>query len=422
MWWLLWKLRAIANNLFLTFFGYLLPALCSAKAVVSNKDDDIHEWLTYWIVFSFFIFFESLIDFILWKIPFYHELKVLLICWLTLPRTQGAYKLYINIIQPYFERYEEDIDAKISDVSNEIKHHSLKYGKKILWNVVLGSGETGGAAAAAVLGPVQALLGIELIRNTFNLPQFGIPDTVTEIDVPKNQSQVNLFLQSLKSSSLALRLTFANSGKDLSGGGIDCQCRLTGKFYLELTLSEQGAFLSDTQRQERTAIFSRLSRRSSRPSAGSSVYVLSLLDIHSVQTVELEDEEEGGGSSSSDLQQTPLTSIGITFLTKELVEEILFIQPASPPPSSADSWSPLDLSSALVTPSPLAVAAGAGSALESLSSLSHCFQILSSRSRGLVWKKLQIIFLLFARLHGSLLLSRAWDTWKSAPPRLRDGR
>jgi hypothetical protein len=415
MWWLLWKLRAIANNFLLTFFGYLLPALCSAKAVVSNKDDDIHEWLTYWIVFSFFIFFESLIDFILWKIPFYHELKVLLICWLTLPRTQGAYKLYVNVIQPYFERYEDHIDAKINDVSNEIKHHSLKYGKKILWNVVLGGGETGGAAAAAVLGPVQALLGIELIRNTINLPQFGIPDTVTEIDVPKNQSQVNLFLQSLKSSSLALRLTFGEEGR----GYVDCQCRLLGKFYLEITLSDQGGFLTDSLRQERRAIFTKLSRRSTRPSTASSVHVLSLLDIHSVQTVELEEEEDGDGShSSSSLEQpSQLSSIGITFLTKELTEEILFIQPSPPSPSlSSADWSPRDLSSALTTvtspPSPHPLLA-----LESLASLSNCFQILSSRSRGLVWKKLQIISLLFAKLHGFLLLSRAWDTWRSLAPR-----
>jgi hypothetical protein len=84
------RLRSLVYSVFFPFFAYFLPALFSTKAVICRNDDDLKEWLTYWSVFSFFILSEFIFDFMLKKIPFYYELKILLVCWLTLPRTQGV--------------------------------------------------------------------------------------------------------------------------------------------------------------------------------------------------------------------------------------------------------------------------------------------------------------------------------------------
>jgi len=60
------------------------------------------------------MFLQSLIN----RIPFYWELKVVGILWLTHPSTQGAYKLY-NWIHPHFVKHERTISSTFEHVSSQ---------------------------------------------------------------------------------------------------------------------------------------------------------------------------------------------------------------------------------------------------------------------------------------------------------------
>ena len=50
--------------------------------------------------------------------PFYHELKVVFILWLTLPQFRGATKMYRRFLAPTLEIYENDIDGHL-DVARQ---------------------------------------------------------------------------------------------------------------------------------------------------------------------------------------------------------------------------------------------------------------------------------------------------------------
>jgi uncharacterized membrane protein YccF (DUF307 family) len=427
-WWLLFHLHSILITLLLTLFGYLLPALCSAKAVLSNSNDDIQEWLTYWIVLICYLTAESFFSIIFLDVQFffYYELKLLIICWLTFPQTQGAYLISRKLILPFFHKYEQKIDENITTITSNLTVFAFKHLQKVLWTLLFGGNDfraffahvpsqaPSPSMAAAILGSssaVQAFLGssysvtaIQSFLSPFGIP---IPNIVTEIDTPKNQSQVNLFLSSLKNSRLMLDINDSPGSGD-SAAFLTCHCRLLGKFYLELTFL--GTSLSSAP--ERYQMLDVLCHKTS---ASSSVKILSILDIHSVQTVDLDDlAEEGEGDDDGEWDPAgniassrpvstrsiksvrlatppPLSSISITFITNDHHEQLLYLK-----------LSPLSELS-VENPSPALE-------METLASLSNCFQILSSRSRGLVWKKLQLLFLLLRR---SLLLT-AWLKWTAA--------
>lgn len=89
------SLRYSLCSLLLCCFGYLFPALNTIRAVLSvgtdENDDEIAEWLTYWVVLGVFYLLEVVCDLFMWHVPLYLEGKVVLVCWLTFPRSQGEY-------------------------------------------------------------------------------------------------------------------------------------------------------------------------------------------------------------------------------------------------------------------------------------------------------------------------------------------
>ncbi|KIM32958.1 hypothetical protein M408DRAFT_189793 [Serendipita vermifera MAFF 305830] len=81
--------------------GWLLPAYLSFKAIETKGTDDDIQWLTYWVVFGFFNFLESIaLRPVLYYFPFYYAFKTLFVLWLQLPATKGARTLYINVLRP----------------------------------------------------------------------------------------------------------------------------------------------------------------------------------------------------------------------------------------------------------------------------------------------------------------------------------
>jgi receptor expression-enhancing protein 5/6 len=99
--------------------AFLYPAYQSFKAVRESNPEKHAQWLTYWIVNSYFTVFELFGDSLLSWIPFYHELKVALLIWLVTPRFNGAEKIYKQVIHPYLVHYEKDIDQSLSTIREQ---------------------------------------------------------------------------------------------------------------------------------------------------------------------------------------------------------------------------------------------------------------------------------------------------------------
>ena len=104
------------------FFAYLYPAYQSYKVI--KKDDTIlhTQWLTFWIVCTYFTFIEMFGDTLLSWLPLYYEAKIILLIWLAAPQFQGAAKIYDKLLYPYLYHYEKEIDEAIV----QMKHQSLQ--------------------------------------------------------------------------------------------------------------------------------------------------------------------------------------------------------------------------------------------------------------------------------------------------------
>ncbi|KZO99650.1 hypothetical protein CALVIDRAFT_476731 [Calocera viscosa TUFC12733] len=86
------------------FIGWLLPAYLSFRALESKETDDDIQWLTYWVVFGFFNFLESVaLSLVLYYFPFYYVFKTAFIVWLQLPATRGARTLYLSVARPLLD-------------------------------------------------------------------------------------------------------------------------------------------------------------------------------------------------------------------------------------------------------------------------------------------------------------------------------
>ncbi|PCH33154.1 hypothetical protein WOLCODRAFT_134949 [Wolfiporia cocos MD-104 SS10] len=83
--------------------GWVLPAYLSVKAIESPGHQDDVQWLTYWVVFGFFNFYESLaLRVVLYYFPWYFVFKSVFILWLQLPAFRGAQSLYGTVVRPVF--------------------------------------------------------------------------------------------------------------------------------------------------------------------------------------------------------------------------------------------------------------------------------------------------------------------------------
>jgi receptor expression-enhancing protein 5/6 len=66
--------------------GWALPCYLSFKALESPGHQDDVQWLTYWVVFGFFNFLESIaLRMVLYYFPWYFAFKTVFILWLQLP-------------------------------------------------------------------------------------------------------------------------------------------------------------------------------------------------------------------------------------------------------------------------------------------------------------------------------------------------
>jgi len=86
--------------------GWALPAYLSHRAIETPGHEDDIQWLTYWTVFGFFTFIESLaLRPVLYYIPYYFPIKTAFVLWLQLPTTKGAVTFHHSVIKPVVNNF-----------------------------------------------------------------------------------------------------------------------------------------------------------------------------------------------------------------------------------------------------------------------------------------------------------------------------
>lgn len=84
---------------------FVLPIYWTLKAVELRLKQEDKQWLTYWLIWTFFYFLDLTFSKILNKFPNFYLIKLLFFIWLFLPSTMGAQYLYHNFFSSYSDRF-----------------------------------------------------------------------------------------------------------------------------------------------------------------------------------------------------------------------------------------------------------------------------------------------------------------------------
>lgn len=132
-----WWLRITLSRLLFVLFGLFLPALDSARSIINNDAESIREFLTYWCVLGIVLYLEASLNMFSALKNWPPESKVMFTLWLTLPQFQGAFRIYSYILQPLFEKHEDQIDKHLSVLGLEVRQKANRQLQTILWQLFL---------------------------------------------------------------------------------------------------------------------------------------------------------------------------------------------------------------------------------------------------------------------------------------------
>ncbi|EEY61946.1 uncharacterized protein PITG_13919 [Phytophthora infestans T30-4] len=110
--------------------GFIYPAYMSFKAINTPGTTDDTQWLTYWVVYSFFNLTESITDLVLSWVPFYFFIKIAFLVWSYHPSTQGSNVIYNTLIKPYVAPHVGQIDSALKRGEDAAKKLAAKIEEK----------------------------------------------------------------------------------------------------------------------------------------------------------------------------------------------------------------------------------------------------------------------------------------------------
>ena len=85
--------------------GFIYPARHTVQTMRSGVED-LKFWVHYWLVYAVIVTFESILDELVYFVPFYTLLKAALFVYAFLPQTKGASVIYASIIEPAYIQLE----------------------------------------------------------------------------------------------------------------------------------------------------------------------------------------------------------------------------------------------------------------------------------------------------------------------------
>lgn len=98
----------------------MYPAYQTFKALDGkDKEARIH-LLRYWAVFAAFSSVEFYTDMLIAWLPFYYELKMLILLYLSIPVTKGSATVYEMHMKPWLRAHQEEIDEAIAQARSSI--------------------------------------------------------------------------------------------------------------------------------------------------------------------------------------------------------------------------------------------------------------------------------------------------------------
>ena len=139
-----------------------------------DKKKDVTQWLSYWVVYSVFINFESIFGFVLKYIPFYFFIKVIFLLFCFLPQYQLAWWLYDHCIRTLFNKYES---------------HIINFSNKIYRSITIGNEENDTISQEKVNKAVMKTLNIKKKKSN-GMEQYAKTEANETKEEKKEEKQV----------------------------------------------------------------------------------------------------------------------------------------------------------------------------------------------------------------------------------------
>ncbi|KAL0073515.1 TB2/DP1, HVA22 family-domain-containing protein [Phycomyces blakesleeanus] len=121
-----------AGSILIGLLSWVYPAYASFKALEAPSRKDDKRWLIYWTVTAFIHTGVSIVDQILFWVPFYSLLKLVFFIWLTMPWFGGAELLYGQIVRPWLVWAEKDVDERAEVLRQQLGHAATNVAHQLL--------------------------------------------------------------------------------------------------------------------------------------------------------------------------------------------------------------------------------------------------------------------------------------------------
>lgn len=196
-------LGSLLSRLIMISVGLLYPAYSSFKTIRSANVKHYVRWMMYWTVFALFTAVEYVADIFISWLPFYYEVKVIMVIWLMSSYTKGASIIYRKVLHPLLSKKETAIDQWIGDRQEQSVQMLLEAGRKgvqaaasgALTGVssLQGTAQTNGmTAATGILGSVANMVTAGLNSAT-PTPSGGTitGSPLTEVDADETFEEID---------------------------------------------------------------------------------------------------------------------------------------------------------------------------------------------------------------------------------------
>lgn len=105
----------------------MYPAYQTFKALDGKDKEARLQLLRYWAVFATFSAAEFYTDMLVSWLPFYYEVKMLILLYLSIPFTKGSSTVYEMHMKPWLRAHQEEIDEAIAQLKSSLFSYVLSY-------------------------------------------------------------------------------------------------------------------------------------------------------------------------------------------------------------------------------------------------------------------------------------------------------
>lgn len=105
----------------------MYPAYQTFKALDGKDKEARAQLLRYWAVFAAFASVEFYTDMLISWIPFYYEIKMLILLYLSIPFTKGSATVYEMHMKPWLRAHQAEIDEAIAQARSSVFAVTVSY-------------------------------------------------------------------------------------------------------------------------------------------------------------------------------------------------------------------------------------------------------------------------------------------------------